>query len=60
MFAVSYAVAFAAMLGTAPYLFLRVRLIIIATTMLTGLLLLIYGPATLPNKSLSLTPLSKI
>jgi hypothetical protein len=47
MLAVSYATAAAAMLAAALYLVLRVRLFITTTTMLIGLLLLIYGPATL-------------
>jgi hypothetical protein len=47
MLLVSYAAAAAAMLGTALYLFFRLRLFLTTTTMLVGSLLLIYGPAFL-------------
>jgi hypothetical protein len=47
MLAASYAVAALAMSGAAIYLCLRLRLLLTATTMLLGSLLLIYGPAYL-------------
>jgi hypothetical protein len=47
MLVLSYAVALAAMLGATLYLVLRMRPFITTTTMLIGMLLLIYGPATL-------------
>lgn len=47
MLFVSYAVAAAAMIATALYLLLRLRLFVTATAMLVGLLLLIYGPLAL-------------
>lgn len=47
MLSASYAVAAAAMLVTALYLFLRLRLYVTTATMLVGSLLLIYGPAFL-------------
>jgi hypothetical protein len=47
MLSLSYAVALAAMLGATFYLVLRMRPFITTTTMLIGMLLLIYGPAAL-------------
>jgi hypothetical protein len=47
MLTLSYVAAAAAMIGAAFYLVLRLRPFITTTTMLVGLLLLIYGPAFL-------------
>jgi hypothetical protein len=47
MLLVSYAAAAAAMLGTAFYLFFKLRPFVTTTTMLVGSILLIYGPAFL-------------
>lgn len=47
MLVASYVIAAAAMLATAAYLFLRVRLFITTTAMLLGSLLIVYGPTFL-------------